>query len=112
MRDPRRKYVGPLRFAPTVTTPTSRYTPREAMPELPDVTVYVERILERVKGHALENVRFASPFVLRTVTPSIRDTFGKRVTDVTRLGKRIVLHLEDELVIVIHLMVSGRFRWG
>ncbi len=82
------------------------------MPELPDVTVYVERISERVKGRVLENVRFASPFVLRTVTPSIRDTFGKRVTNVTRLGKRIVLHLEDEFLIVIHLMVSGRFRWG
>jgi formamidopyrimidine-DNA glycosylase len=82
------------------------------VPELPDVTVYVERIAERVKDRVLENVRFASPFVLRTVTPPIRDAYGKRVRDVTRLGKRIVLHLDDELLIVIHLMVAGRFRWG
>ena len=81
------------------------------MPELPDVTVYVERIAERVKGRALENVRFASPFVLRTAVPPIRDTFGKRVLDVARLGKRIVLTLEDDFIIVIHLMVAGRFRW-
>ncbi len=81
------------------------------MSELPDVTVYVERIAERVKGHALENVRFASPFVLRTVTPSMRDLYGKRVTDVARLGKRIVMTFEDDFIIVIHLMVSGRFRW-
>lgn len=81
------------------------------MPELPDVTVYVERIAERVKGRALENVRFASPFVLRTVTPPIRDCYGKKVRDVTRLGKRIVLAFDDDSFIVIHLMVAGRFRW-
>jgi formamidopyrimidine-DNA glycosylase len=81
------------------------------MPELPDITVYVERIAERVKGKALENARFASPFVLRTALPPIRDVFGKRVRDVTRLGKRIVFHFEDDFVIVVHLMVAGRFRW-
>ena len=81
------------------------------MPELPDITVYVERIAERTKGRALENVRFASPFVLRTAVPPIRDLFGKIVRDVSRLGKRIVLHFDDDYLIVIHLMVSGRFRW-
>jgi formamidopyrimidine-DNA glycosylase len=81
------------------------------VPELPDITVYVERIAERVKGHTLENVRLASPFVLRTVTPSIREAFGKRVESIERLGKRIVLFLEKDLILVIHLMVSGRFRW-
>ncbi len=81
------------------------------MPELPDITVYVERIAERVKGRALENVRFASPFVLRTAIPPIRDVFGKRVRDVTRLGKRIVFHFEDDFIVVVHLMVAGRFRW-
>ncbi len=81
------------------------------MPELPDITVYVERIAERVKGHALENIRFASPFVLRTAVPPIRDAFGKHVIGVERLGKRIVFSLEHDLIIVVHLMVSGRFRW-
>ena len=81
------------------------------MPELPDITVYVERIAERTKGRPLENVRFASPFVLRTAVPPIKDLFGKVVRDVTRLGKRIVLWFDDDYLIVIHLMVSGRFRW-
>jgi formamidopyrimidine-DNA glycosylase len=82
------------------------------VPELPDITVYVERITDRVKGRVLENVRFASPFVLRTAIPPIRDVFGKRVTDVTRLGKRIVFWFEDDFIIVVHLMVAGRFRWA
>jgi formamidopyrimidine-DNA glycosylase len=81
------------------------------VPELPDITVYVERIAERTKGRALEGVRFASPFVLRTAVPPIKDVVGKIVRDVTRLGKRIVLHFDDDYLIVIHLMVSGRFRW-
>ena len=81
------------------------------MPELPDITVYVERIAERTKGHVLENMRFASPFVLRTAVPPIKDVFGKRVQDVERLGKRIVLFFESDHIVVIHLMVSGRFRW-
>jgi formamidopyrimidine-DNA glycosylase len=81
------------------------------VPELPDITVYVERIAERTKGRALEGVRLASPFVLRTAVPPIKDLTGKIVRDVSRLGKRIVLHFDDDYVIVIHLMVSGRFRW-
>jgi len=81
------------------------------VPELPDITVYVERIAERTKGRALIGVRLASPFVLRTAVPPIKDLAGKIVRDVTRLGKRIVLHFDDDYLIVIHLMVSGRFRW-
>ena len=81
------------------------------MPELPDVTVYVERIAERIVGTRLERVRLASPFVLRTVTPPVSETNGKSVQGVRRLGKRIVVALEDDLFLVIHLMVSGRFRW-
>lgn len=81
------------------------------MPELPDVTVYVERIAERIVGTRLERVRLASPFVLRTVTPPISEAGGKSVQGVRRLGKRIVVRLEGDLSIVIHLMVSGRFRW-
>lgn len=81
------------------------------MPELPDVTVYVERIAERVKGQVLARVRLASPFVLRTAVPPISATHGKRVTGVRRIGKRIVLCLEGDLFVVVHLMVAGRFRW-
>lgn len=81
------------------------------MPELPDITVYVERIAERVRGSRLAGVRLASPFVLRTVLPPLRAAFGKHVVGLSRLGKRVVVELEGELFIVIHLMVSGRFRW-
>ena len=70
------------------------------VPELPDVTVYVERIAERVTGHRLEQLRLKSPFVLRTAVPPIADAEGKIVTGVRRVGKRIVLALEGERYIV------------
>jgi formamidopyrimidine-DNA glycosylase len=82
------------------------------VPELPDVTVYVEAIERRIVGATLNRIRFLSPFVLRTVDPSPADVEGKRVTGVRRIGKRIVIELEDELFIVIHLMIAGRFRWN
>jgi formamidopyrimidine-DNA glycosylase len=82
------------------------------MPELPDVTVYCESIATRVVGHALTKIRLASPFVLRTYTPQARELEGKKVTAVSRLGKRIVLALEGDLFVVIHLMIAGRFRWA
>jgi len=82
------------------------------VPELPDVTVYVESLERRITGATLERIRFLSPFVLRTVDPSPADVEGKRVTGVRRIGKRIVIALEDELFIVIHLMIAGRFRWN
>lgn len=85
------------------------------MPELPDVDVYVEHIAARTVGHALERVRLASPFVLRTADPPLAALFGRKVTGVSRLGKRIVLAFaendRDKLHLVIHLMVAGRFRW-
>ena len=81
------------------------------MPELPDVTVYVESIAERVLGTPLEAIRLASPFVLRSVEPKVSDVVGHVVTRVHRIGKRIVLSLEGELFVVIHLMVAGRFQW-
>ena len=82
------------------------------MPELPDVTVYVERIAERVVGRPLTRVRLASPFLLRTVEPPLSAVAGKTVRGVERLGKRIVLALDDELFCVVHLMVAGRVRWA
>ena len=81
------------------------------MPELPDVTVYVEALQKRIVGQPLTALRLASPFVLRTVDPSPSDLVGKRVIDITRMGKRIVMALEGNLFIVIHLMIAGRFKW-
>ena len=81
------------------------------MPEYPDIVVYVETIAARVVGQPLERVRLASPFVLRSVDPPLSAVAGKRVTGVSRIGKRIVLELEGDLYLVIHLMVAGRFRW-
>ena len=81
------------------------------MPELPDVTVYIEALERRIVGQTLQRVRLANPFVLRTVEPSIADVSGKEVVAVRRAGKRIVIVLEGELFIIIHLMIAGRFRW-
>ena len=81
------------------------------MPELPDVTVYVELIEAKTRGHAIDRVRIASPFVVRSVDPPIREVEGKIVRDVRRIGKRIAIGLDDDLWIVIHLMIAGRFRW-
>jgi formamidopyrimidine-DNA glycosylase len=81
------------------------------MPELPDVAVYVEALEKRVLGATLERVELKSPFVLRSVDPPIRAIEGKRVVEISRLGKRIVLGFEDDLHLVIHLMIAGRFRW-
>ena len=81
------------------------------MPELPDVTVYIEALERRIVGQTLQRVRLANPFVLRTVEPSIADVSGKEVVAVRRAGKRIVIVLEGELFIIIHLMIAGRLRW-
>ncbi len=81
------------------------------MPELPDVTVYVEALAKRVVGEPLERVRLASPFLLRSVEPPLAAAEGRRVVAVRRLGKRIVLALEGELFLVLHLMIAGRLRW-
>lgn len=82
------------------------------MPELPDILVYQERIEERVRGHVCIGVRLASPFVLRTVTPSPASLAGAKVERVSRIGKRIVLEFPGDVFIVIHLMIAGRFRWA
>ena len=81
------------------------------MPELPDVVVYIEALEPRVVGRTLERVRLLSPFVLRTAVPPIASAEGKRVVGLRRVGKRIVLALEAELFLVLHLMIAGRLRW-
>ncbi len=82
------------------------------MPELPDVTVYVEALEARVVGEVLEKIRLKSPFVLRSVSPRPSALVGKTVTGMRRIGKRIVFEFEDDHFLVIHLMVAGRFKWG
>ncbi len=81
------------------------------MPELPDVELYVEALRARVMGTTLTRVRIANPFVLRSVDPPINDAEGRVVTGVSRLGKRIVIALEGERFLIIHLMIAGRLRW-
>jgi formamidopyrimidine-DNA glycosylase len=81
------------------------------MPELPDVTVYVERLAALVGSSVLERVRLKSPFLLRSVAPPLSSVNGRAVRGVRRLGKRIVLELEGELFLVLHLMISGRLHW-
>jgi formamidopyrimidine-DNA glycosylase len=81
------------------------------MPELPDITVYIEALESRVVGQTLERVRIPKPFLLRSVDPPISAANGKRAIAVRRLGKRIAIELEDDLFLVLHLMIAGRLRW-
>ncbi len=81
------------------------------MPELPDVVVYCEALAARIRGQVLERIRLISPFLLRTAVPPISEVEGKRVVGVEWLGKRIVIALEHDLFLVIHLMIAGRLRW-
>ena len=81
------------------------------MPELPDVTVYIEALEERVLNQPIQKIRIGSPFVVRSFDPPIREAQGKKVLRLSRIGKRIVFELEDELFLVVHLMIAGRFHW-
>ena len=81
------------------------------MPELPDITVYIEALERRIMGAALQDVRLVSPFLLRTVAPPLAAAAGRRVVGLRRLGKRIAIGLEEELWLVLHLMIAGRLHW-
>jgi formamidopyrimidine-DNA glycosylase len=81
------------------------------VPELPDITIYVERAQALLQGRVLERVRVLNPFLLRTAVPNISSIEGRRVTGVERLGKRVVLAFEGGLLLVVHLMIAGRLRW-
>jgi formamidopyrimidine-DNA glycosylase len=81
------------------------------VPELPDVTVYLEALERRIMGARLDRVRLLTPFVLRSVDPPLSAAAGKAVVGFRRLGKRIVIALEDDLFLVIHLMIAGRLHW-
>jgi formamidopyrimidine-DNA glycosylase len=82
-----------------------------AVPELPDVLVYVDALRARIVGEVLQGVTLASPFVLRSVAPPIGDLAGTRVVDVSRSGKQVVFAFAGDRFLVVHLMVAGRFQW-
>ena len=81
------------------------------MPELPDITIYVEALQRRITGQPIEEIRLKTPFLLRTVDPPLSELIGKRVLGVDRLGKRIVIEVEGALFIILHLMIAGRLHW-
>ena len=81
------------------------------MPELPDIVVYLDCLVPRIVDQPIERIEIRNPFVLRTASPAIESAHGKRVTGLSRMGKRIVFELEDDLLLVIHLMIAGRLRW-
>ena len=81
------------------------------MPELPDVALYISALEARLLDRPLQRLRIGNPFIVRTVTPDVRELEGRRITGFTRLGKRIVFCFERELFLVLHLMIAGRLRW-
>jgi formamidopyrimidine-DNA glycosylase len=81
------------------------------MPELPDLTVYLEALDARIVGQRLERLLIRSPFLLRTAEPPIESAQGRRVTEVRRIGKRLAIGLEGDLWLVFHLMIAGRLHW-
>ncbi len=81
------------------------------MPELPDILAYLEALGRRIVGKRLEAIRIASPFLVRSVDPPMREAEGKQVLALRRIGKRIVFELEGDLFLVLHLMVAGRLHW-
>ncbi|HEY2961000.1 MAG TPA: DNA-formamidopyrimidine glycosylase family protein [Pyrinomonadaceae bacterium] len=81
------------------------------MPELPDITVYIEALEQRIQGTTLQRVRIASPFLLRTAVPPLASVEGRKVTRLRRLGKRICIGVEGDLWLVLHLMIAGRLHW-
>jgi len=81
------------------------------MPELPDITAYINALEARILGQRLEHVRIASAFLLRTAKPAVSETEGKTVRELRRVGKRIAIGVEGELWLVLHLMIAGRLHW-
>ncbi len=82
------------------------------MPELPDITVYIEALESRILNHTLERVLIGGPFLLRTADPPITAAFGHRVTELRRIGKRIAIGLDNGVWLVLHLMIAGRLHWS
>jgi formamidopyrimidine-DNA glycosylase len=81
------------------------------MPELPDISAYIAALEPRMLGEPIEQIRLASPFLLRTVDPPIAAIEGKKVRELRRIGKRIAMGVEEDLWLVLHLMIAGRLHW-
>ncbi len=81
------------------------------MPELPDITIYLEALAPRIVGQPLQRTRIVSPSLLRTVDPPLSAALGRKVVGLRRLGKRIVWEMEGSIFLVFHLMIAGRFKW-
>jgi formamidopyrimidine-DNA glycosylase len=81
------------------------------MPELPDIAAYMTALQPRIVGQRIEQVRLASPFLLRTVQPPVTDVEGRLVRELRRIGKRIAIGVEGDLWLVLHLMIAGRLHW-
>jgi len=81
------------------------------MPELPDILLYLHALRPRIVGQRITGVRLVSPFLLRSIDPPLASIEGRRVTELHRIGKRVVIEMEGELFLVFHLMIAGRFRW-
>jgi formamidopyrimidine-DNA glycosylase len=81
------------------------------VPELPDIVVYLEALERRIVAQPLERIRLASPFLLRSIDPPLREAEGKTVRELRRVGKRIALGLEPDLWLALHLMIAGRLHW-
>jgi formamidopyrimidine-DNA glycosylase len=81
------------------------------MPELPDLTLYIEKLEERILNRPIERIRLSTPFFLRSFDPPLHEAEGKHVIGFDRIGKRIVWILDDDLFLVFHLMIAGRFHW-
>lgn len=85
---------------------------RAAMPELPDITLYIEALDARIRGRRLRQARIYSPFLLRTASPALESISGKRLLELRRVGKRIAFGFENDLWLVLHLMIAGRLHWA
>jgi formamidopyrimidine-DNA glycosylase len=81
------------------------------MPELPDISAYLNALQERIVGQPLQRVRLNSPFLLRTAAPPISEAAGHQVTELRRVGKRVAIGLNNDLWLVLHLMIAGRLHW-
>jgi formamidopyrimidine-DNA glycosylase len=100
-----------LHQPPPVLATCRRMRKSWAMPELPDITVYIEALECRILGAPLEGFRLKSPFLLRTVQPKPQDAVGSKVTGLRRIGKRIAVGFDNDSWFVLHLMIAGRLHW-
>src|ERR1700722_8599854 len=106
--------MGPSLKCPSLSltlTSVRTHARKPRMPELPDITVYVEALRQRILGAKLESTRITHPFLLRTFEPPLTALQGRRVVDLLRVGKRVAVGFEGDQWLVLHLMIAGRVDW-